>query len=177
MLDSIDKLEQQHWQQIAVRWTTGSVEYQTAALQRKCLHVHTLQSKIAAELDWLHWSKLAVSRKPRQHRGTSSNILRTMRGANAGLRTAVNQLQDSHAVSGDIGHVPYDAQSLQPENVQQPEWQVPWLQYKTLTAVGDHKLDLQQRLQRCNEEVSNGRRRTCWSTQGMSRLASKRNQC
>ena len=118
-LDSIDKLEQQHQRQIPVRWTPSSVEYQAAALQRKCFHVHMLQSKIAAELDWLRWAKLAVSRTPRQHRGTSSSILRTMRSVNAKVRTAVHKLQDWNAVSGDIGHVPYAPQSILLDNMQQ----------------------------------------------------------
>ena len=152
-LQKVVKLEQQHSKQIPSRWAQDSAEFREAALQRKCFHIHQLQNKIVAELDCLHWSKLVVSRTPRQHRGTSSNILSRIRSANARLQETLQRLQEWHAVSGNIGTVPYDPSSLDVKDMTQAGWQAPWL-HQTSQHDSLRQADVEQRAQRCEEELS-----------------------
>ena len=149
----VTQLEEQH--HIISRWTQHDNEYQLAAAQRKCFHIHRLQNKIVADVDWLHYTRAAVRRNPHQHRGTSSDMQRKIRQTRAQLQDTVQQLKEWHNVPGGVGHVCYDADSLLAENLQQPGFQMPWLQLQTDSAPQQNaRLDLQQRLARCDEETA-----------------------
>ncbi|DBA73616.1 TPA: hypothetical protein ACH3X1_011258 [Trebouxia sp. C0004] len=124
------------------------------SVERNCHHVHRLEYKIVTDVDWLRWSTLAISRNPRQHRGTSTQMKKKARDARDRLHQTVQQLQEWLAVPGDIGHVKYDVASLSSDDMQQPEWKAPW------NASGDFVLAqsqpahlLQQLRQQCAEEV------------------------
>jgi len=146
------EIEQKH---IISRWTPDSAEYQQAALQRKCFHIHRLQDRIAADIDWLHWSKTVVSRNPHQHRGTSSDILKRIRQKHILMRESLKQLKEWHAVPGDIGHVTYNPSDLKAEEMQQADFQIPWLQSQTTASLQQtQRKDLEQRITRCDEEVA-----------------------
>ncbi len=116
-------LEQKH--AIQPRWTADSSEYQAAALQRKCFHVHRLQHKIVTDVDWLR-SSYVVSTNPRPHRGTSTQLKKTAQDARDRLKQTIKEMQAWHAIPADIGHVAYDVASLQVEDLQQPSWKAPW---------------------------------------------------
>ncbi|KAL3156464.1 hypothetical protein ABBQ38_000769 [Trebouxia sp. C0009 RCD-2024] len=45
--------KQEMKQHLAEWWSASSTDYQAAALERKCYHVHRLQNKIIADVDWL----------------------------------------------------------------------------------------------------------------------------
>ncbi|KAL3132145.1 hypothetical protein ABBQ32_008755 [Trebouxia sp. C0010 RCD-2024] len=146
----VTHLEEQH--HIVIRWTPDDSRYCEVAAERKCFHVHRLQNKLAAELDWLQWSQLVVKRTPHQHRGTTSDFQRGIRQTRSQLHDLVLQLRDWQAVPADIGNVSYDAQSLVVEDMQQPGFQLPWLQANA-PVHQDQYCDLQQRLARCDEEA------------------------
>ena len=147
-------IEQKHGSHISSRWTSNCKEYQQAALQCKCFHVQQLQGKIVADVDWLHWSKAVVSRTTHQHRGTASDILKRIRQKHIQMRDTVRQLKEWHAVPGDIGCFPYIASDLEVEAMQQVNYQIPWLQPQAAAPAEETKrIDLEQRITRCNEEA------------------------
>ena len=80
---------------------------------------------------------------------------RKIRQTRAQLQDTVQQLKDWHNVPGHIGQVRYDADSLVAEGMQQPGFQMPWLQLQTVaTPLQNTQFDLQQRLARCDVEVA-----------------------
>ena len=123
-------------------------------LERKAYWVDRLQRNIAADLDDLHVSKLAADRTSRQHRSTSSSLKKQARATCIRLEKSVQQLQEWHVVSGDIGSVPYDAAVLSVADMEQQAWVVPCFTCSpNQSALHDQVVDLQQRIVRCQEEV------------------------
>ena len=144
--------EQKH--NLTDRWSQDSDAYQQAMLERKAYWVDRMQRNIAADLDALHVSKLAADRTSRQHRSTSSSLKKQARATRIRLEKSVQQLQEWHVVSGDIGSVPYDPAVLSVADMDQQGWVVPWFTCSpNQSALHDQVVDLQQRIVRCQEEV------------------------
>ena len=144
----------EHKHAVAERWTVDSAHYHRTSVERKCYHVHRLQHKIVTDVDWLRWSTLAISRNPRQHRGTSTQMKKKARDARDRLHQTVQQLQEWHAVPGDIGQVGYDVASLSPDDMQQPDWKAPWNASGDFVSAQSQQVHhLQQLRQRCVEEL------------------------
>ena len=110
---------------IQQRWAVDSSDYQTAVVQRKCFHVHRLHRKVVADVDWLRWAHLTVSRNPRQYRGSSTQLRKKAQDGRDRLRQTIQQLQNWHLVPGNIGEVLYDPVALKIEDLQQPDWKAP----------------------------------------------------
>ena len=146
------QLESKH--KLEERWTADSFDYQSKALQRKCYNVHRLQRKIETDVDWLRWVALAVSHNPCQRRGTSTQLKKKTQDARARLPQSVQELQDWHAVHGDIGDLGYDVMSIKAEDMQQPSWKAPWSTVGTpQTAQQLEVAQLLQLQERCAEEL------------------------
>lgn len=128
------------------RWSAASTDYVVAAQERKCYHVHRLQNKIIADVDWLHWSNLTVSRNPRQHRGLSTRMKKKVRDAKDRLRQTISRLHVWQAVLGDIGPVVYDAADLRLEDLQQASWRGPWQHSGEFVSVQHQELECLQHL-------------------------------
>lgn len=151
-LTAAGAIESKH--RVRPRWTASCEEYQTAASERKLYHIGQLQRKIVAHLDWLRWAQLTISRTPRQHRGTSSQLHKQRRQARTRLQQAVKQLQDWHAVLDDHDSLHYDAASLNAEEMESTSWVIPWEHSSTLAgSIAEQKTETEQRIMRCNEEL------------------------
>lgn len=97
---------------------------------------------------------MVISRTPRHHRGTTSQVQKQTRQARIRLKQAVAQLQEWHAVPGNIGTIAYDATTLDVKTMEQHNWQIPWSHSGSLAgSVEEQRTDLQQRIQRCDEEL------------------------
>jgi len=148
--------EQKH--NLIDRWSRDSDAYQQAMLEHKAYWVDRLQRNIAVDLDALHVSKQQPEepddRTSRQHRSTSSSLKNEARATRIRLEKSVQQLQEWHAVSGDIGSVPYDPAVMSVADMEQQAWVVPWFACSpNQSALHDQVVDLQQRIVRCQEEV------------------------
>ena len=144
----------EHRRHVAERWAADSPEYQNAAQERKCYHVHRLQNKLIADVDWLRWSSLAVSRNPRQQRGINIQMKKKVRDAKDRLKQTILQLKAWHDVPYHIGVVGYDASALDVEELQQPGWKAPWQHAGQYISAQHQELHrLQQLKQRCDEEL------------------------
>ena len=69
---------------------------------------------------------MVISNTPRHHRDTTSQVQKQTRQARIRLKQAVVQLQEWHAVSGNIGTIAYDATTLDVKTMVQHNWQIPW---------------------------------------------------
>ena len=146
-----DRIARQH--QISEPWAQQDLQYQQAALQRKCYWVHRLQNSIAAEVDQLHVLKLSAEQTSRQNRGTSSSFKRQVRATRIRIEKSIMQLQHWHVVSGDIGSVTYDPSLLTVANMEEQNWSVPWYTNGLAqSALQEQITDVQQRIVRCSEE-------------------------
>ncbi|DBA66246.1 TPA: hypothetical protein ACH3X2_002506 [Trebouxia sp. C0005] len=144
--------EQKH--KLIDKWSQDSDAYQQAMLERKAYWVDCLQRNIAADLDALHVPKLAADRTSRQHRSTSSSLMKQARAPRILLEKSVQQLQEWHIVSGDIGPVPHDSAALSVADMEQQGWVVPCFTCSlNQSALHDQVVDMQQRVVRCQEEV------------------------
>ena len=151
-LASAASIERKH--RINSRWSQDSDEYRTAALERRVFHINQLQNKIVADLDWLRWAQLVISRTSRQHRGTASQLHKQRRQARIRVKQAVAQLQDWHQVLGDTSMLGYDAASLNAEEMELASWVIPWGQPQRLaSSLDEQKLEAQERMTRCDEEI------------------------
>lgn len=69
------------------------------------------------------------------------------------LEKSIQQLQEWHAVPGDIVHVPYDPTVLSVAVMEQQDWMVPWFTCsQSQSAMHCQIVDLQQRILPCSEE-------------------------
>ena len=130
----------------------STAEYQQAMQERKGYWVDRLQGSIAADLDALHVSKLAADRTSRQHRSTSSSLKKHARATRIRLEKSIQQLQEWHAVPGDIGHVPYDPTVLSVAVMEQQNWMFPWFTCSPSQSIMHSQIVDLQRILPCSEE-------------------------
>ena len=153
------KYERKH--NLTESWTSQDLQYQKVAVERKCFWVHHFQNAIAADVDKVHVLQLAAQRTSRQNRSTSSSFKKQVRSAHTRIDKSISQLQQWHAVSGDIGAVPYDPALLSADAMLQHGWVVPWLTpYQSGSALQLRIADVQQQVQRCIEEQDMIKRET-----------------